>query len=128
MVMHEAYSYDEFTDSLFISMPIDYKYNGVIEIEEGEIMVEFDTNNTPRAIEILNASMVLNTESKNLLKENIKKIELTFEVTNDKISVELELVSELNLENNNIKIVETGLNSVNIPENTQEFLINGGLC
>lgn len=42
MVMHEAYSYDEFTDSLFIAIPIDYKYNGVIEIEEGEIIVEFD--------------------------------------------------------------------------------------
>lgn len=126
MVMHEAYSYDEFTDSLFIAMPIDYKYKGVIEIEEGEVLVEFDTNNIPRAIEILNASTVLNTDPKDLLKENIKKIELTFEVTNDEISVKLELVSELNLENN-IKIVETRLNSVNIPENTEKFIICGEL-
>lgn len=127
MVMHEAYSYDEYTDSLFISMPIDYKYNGVIEIEEGEVLVEFDTNNTPRALEILNASSVLNTEPENLRKKNIKKIELSFEVTSDDISVKLELISELNMENN-IEMVETGINAVNIPENKQEFLIRGELC
>lgn len=125
--MNEFYEYDEESDSLFISMPVNYEYNGVIEIEEGEVLVEFDINNTPRALEILNASSVLNTEPENLRKENIKKIELSFEVTSDDISVKLELISELNMENN-IEMVETGINTVNIPENKQEFLIKGELC
>lgn len=118
--MNEFYEYDEESDSLFISMPVNYEYGRVIKIDEG-VLLELDTNNNPRAIEILSASIILDTESKNLIEENIRKVSFTISVTADTITVSIELWSEN--KNHEIGKELNLLNSMNMPVDTERFTL-----
>lgn len=112
----KVYTYDLLTDSMFISFPIDYEYKGVILLEE-DVLLEYDTNHKPRALEILNASEKFNTRKEQL--QLPQKIRMQFEVTDKKINVNVELTLA---KNKTIPLTESINNTQNIFLSNEELI------
>ena len=89
MVKYDIYTYDEEADSIFLAFPVEYEFQQVIELDD-DILLEIDVNGKPRVLEVLNASMHFNV-SKSVLKNNIVKIEMVIDITDNQISVEVNL-------------------------------------
>ena len=50
MVLHEVYSYDEVADAMFVSIPVDYEFDGVMKVDDG-VFLEYDVDKLPKSIE-----------------------------------------------------------------------------
>ena len=59
------YDYDEFCDNLGIKIDEKFKYLESVEMEDG-IILDFDVNNRPVSLEILDASKRLNIPKESL--------------------------------------------------------------
>ena len=70
------YLYDEHADILGIKVKRDYEYFETVELDEG-LLLDFDKHNIPVALEIIDASKLLNVPKdslKNLIFFNMKVV------------------------------------------------------
>ena len=78
------HKYDIDVDAIFISIKKSYKYNTSIELSN-DIILDFDENGTPVALEILNTSNILGVSKSNL--EHIKNIQIDVNIDEKSISL-----------------------------------------
>jgi len=57
-IFEVEYKYDMEVDALFINIKKDYEYDTSIELDN-DVIMDFDKNSVPVALEVLNASRVL---------------------------------------------------------------------
>ena len=82
------FSYDTDVDSIFINIVDEYVYKESIELEEG-IILDFDTNGIPVALEILDISSLFGIDK--ISFENIQDIQMKIKI-NSCINLELIMV------------------------------------
>ena len=86
------YSYDKDVDSLFIYLDEDYNYDESIELTPNIIM-DFDVNSYPVAVEILSASILFKIDKESF--DNIENIVVHIEIDEDiiKLTVILTIIN-----------------------------------
>ena len=106
------YKYDIDTDAIFINVKKKYKYNTSIELNN-DIILDFDKNENPVALEILNTSKVLGVSKSNL--ENIKNIRIKVNI--DKKSIKLNACFDIFIDNREetAKVSPFTANNIGIP-------------
>lgn len=82
------YNYDGEVDALFIRVRKDFSYAASVELNDN-VILDFDSNNVPVVLEILNASKILNTTKFSL--SNIQKIKMNVDVSDESIGLKLDL-------------------------------------
>lgn len=105
--------YDHHFDVLGIRITDDYKYSRSIELEEG-IILDFDENNIPVALEILDASKVLKIPKKQYLDNRIC-VHMNICINKDVISVKLDVGIEIHNKKETMPLESTALNDINAP-------------
>jgi uncharacterized protein YuzE len=80
------YKYDMEVDGLFLYVKEDYDYETSVELDN-DVMLDFDKNGIPVALEILNASRVLKAPKYSLNK--IRKIRMTVGIDEKSINLKL---------------------------------------
>lgn len=78
------YKYDMEVDGLFIYVKNDYQYDTSVELDR-DVILDFDKNNVPVALEILNASRVLKAPKYAL--NNIQEIKMSIDINKKSISL-----------------------------------------
>ena len=111
--------YDHHFDVLGIRVVDDYTYNRSIELQEG-IILDFDENNVPVALEILDASKLLKLPKKHYLTD--RSISMHIEVSEELITVLLNV--EIKIHNKEeLKPIEfSTINNINAPIMNQELV------
>ena len=112
------YEYDADADAIFIKKQIDYKYNISVELNNNVIM-DFDKNNQPVALEILNASKVLNVGKFSL--KRINSVDLTIVVNKDLICVNGNIVVEVHNKETELFLEPSTTNDLGMPDFTVEL-------
>ncbi|MDZ4172042.1 MAG: DUF2283 domain-containing protein, partial [Methanobacteriaceae archaeon] len=77
------YQYDMAVDGLFIYVSGDYQYDTSIELDN-DVILDFNEDGTPVALEILNASHVLTVPKYAI--NGIKEIQMTIKVNEKSIT------------------------------------------
>lgn len=95
-IFEVEYKYDMEVDALFINIKKDYEYDTSIELDN-DVIMDFDKNGFPVALEVLNASSVLKTPKYSL--NNINTIKMNVDI-NEK-SIGLKVVLGLTIHNKN---------------------------
>ena len=115
-----AYSYDIDVDAMYINVAKDYGYNQSIEFEFGIIM-DFDTNGTPVALEIFDFSRLFGFD-KYVLK-NIKNIGMKINVD---CCISLDLEVGLQIENEMVQydLKKIAANYQKFPKMRYSYSIN----
>ena len=108
--MKATTNYECDIDILDINILDDYDYKTSLELETG-IMLDFDINNLPVSLEILDASKVFKVKKD--LFSNIKKVDMLIEVTEELIRVEVEL--EFNIPSKISSLKSMVLNTIKAP-------------
>jgi uncharacterized protein YuzE len=105
--------YDYHFDVFGIRVKDDYKYKESLELEEG-IILDFDEDNFPVALEILDASKILKIPDKQYLN-NRKSVKMNICITDEIISLEVE-VGVIIHHKNDIKILDSSaINDIKAP-------------
>jgi len=106
------HKYDEESDAIFISVKKDYKYDTSIEINN-DVILDFDKNGNPVALEILNTSNVLDVSKSSL--ENIKNIRI--EVNIDEKSISLTACFDIYIDSHEeeVKVSPYTTNNIGLP-------------
>lgn len=105
--------YDHHFDVLGIRITDDYDYSKSIELEEG-IILDFDKNNIPVALEIIDASKVLKISEKQYL-ENRTYIHMNIQISEEIITVNLTVGIEIHQKSENKSINSSTINNINAP-------------
>lgn len=87
-IFEVEHKYDVEVDALFINVKRDYKYDTSIELDN-DVILDFDINGVPVALEILNASNVLKTPKYSL--NNIHTIKMHVEIDEKSIGLKASL-------------------------------------
>lgn len=106
------YDYDYVGDSLFIYCIDSYEYDVSLELDN-DVILDFDINGKPVAFEFLNASKIFNLDKsyfKNLVKINIQS-----NITEDLISLKVQLLVLVHNKNQVFDINRITSNLSNIP-------------
>ena len=99
-------------EDIFLIKTFDkYEYETSLELEEG-VILDFDINNNPIALEILDASKIFKLKDKNLFN-SIKKLEMNVEATEELIRVKVEI--EFNQKNKISSLKSYVLNTIKAP-------------
>lgn len=114
------YEYDSQADALFIEKKSEYEHNQSIEIDTGIIM-DFDEKNNPAALEILDASKILNTSKFNLIRD-LQGV-FTIKITEKTISLEAKFKVKVHNKEQNRPLNPKTINEFNIPESEVELAI-----
>ena len=107
-----VYDYDYVGDSLFIYCIDSYEYDVSLELDN-DVILDFDINGKPVAFEFLNASKIFNLDKsyfKNLVKINIQS-----NITEDLISLKVQLLVLVHNKNQVFDINRITSNLSNIP-------------
>ena len=107
-----VYDYDYVGDSLFIYCIDSYEYDVYLELDN-DVILDFDINGKPVAFEFLNASKIFNLDKsyfKNLVKINIQS-----NITEDLISLKVQLLVLVHNKNQVFDINRITSNLSNIP-------------
>jgi len=116
-------------DILFIKVFDGYDYKISLELEEG-VILDFDMNNNPVALEILDASEIFKLKDNDLLN-HIKKLNINVEVTEKVIRVKVKI--EFNVQNKVSSLKSIVLNTIKVPAMQTELAtcylsFNSGHC
>ncbi|WP_455645538.1 DUF2283 domain-containing protein [Methanosphaera sp.] len=120
MVKYDIYTYDEEIDALFLTFPVEYEFQQVLELED-DILLEIDTNGKHRALEILNASMHFKSE-KSILKNNITNMEMTIRITDNDIIINIYLTDSNKQKSGSLNKISS--NSYSIPVSEEYMSIS----
>ncbi|WP_409200473.1 DUF2283 domain-containing protein [Methanobrevibacter sp. DSM 116169] len=106
------YDYDYQYDVMNIGMIDKYDYKETLELDKG-VFLDFDKNNIPVNLEIIDASKIIKLDKNNL---NKAKIKMTISVKNGLISVKVIFGFKLHNKLVSESIVKNIANNYNIPE------------
>lgn len=112
--------YDPHFDVLGIRVVDDYKYKESVELEEG-IILDFDENNSPVALEILDASKVLKISKKQFLDKKTC-IHMNICISDEVILVKLTVSIEIHNRKASMPIDLSAINNINAPVMQTELL------
>ena len=107
-----VYDYDYIGDSLFIYCIDSYEYDVSLELDN-DVILDFDINGKPVAFEFLNASKIFNLD-KSYFK-NLVNINIPSNITEDLISLKVQLLVLVHNKNQVFDINRTTGNLSNIP-------------
>ncbi|WP_407377046.1 DUF2283 domain-containing protein [Methanobrevibacter sp.] len=107
------YSYDIDVDSIHIKITEDYKYSESLELEDG-IILDFSTEGVPVCLEILDLSELFSINKECF--ENIEDINISIDITNSTISLNLLMVVLNENKKINQPFTTIAKNMINIPE------------
>ena len=112
------YDYDYQNDSLFLHITDDYHYKRSLRLDE-DIIIDFDVDNVPVAMEILHASKRFNTPRLSL--RNPIGLNMHIEIGDDYIHIKAAF--EINIRNKFIplELNAEGENSINLPSQATHF-------
>ena len=107
------YSYDIEVDCIHIKITEDYEYGESLELEEG-IILDFSREGIPVCLEILDISELFDVERECF--ENIENINISIDITNSSISLNLvmEVLSQSEMINQPFSTIAK--NVINVPE------------
>jgi len=105
--------YENYFDTLAIRVTEPYKYKESIELEEG-IILDFDENNFPVALEVLDASKVLKIPKKQYLNE-ITCVHMNICISDELIKVKLTVEVEINQKETSMTVNSLAINNINAP-------------
>ncbi|MCQ2978057.1 MAG: DUF2283 domain-containing protein [archaeon] len=106
------YSYDVNTDSLFVYVSDKYVYDESVELNANVIM-DFDVDGIPRAIELLSASKLFKIDKSYF--DNISMLKLDIFINEDIIKLNVNLAVKVHGKIINENIVGKCLNDLNAP-------------
>ncbi|MEN4017535.1 MAG: DUF2283 domain-containing protein [Methanobacterium sp.] len=104
--------YDVQNDVLYLHVIDDYEYKESLEIE-GNIIVDFDKNYVPVALEILDASKFLNVSKFSL--KNLIKWDMNIQVTEDSIKVKASFIVPVRQKEVEKPLLAEAMNDINLP-------------
>lgn len=110
--------YDYQNDSLFMYILDDYKYKESIELEKN-IILDFDENDVPVALEILNASEKLRTEKVSLVQPF--EFEMEIDITAESIILNASFKVSFHQKKIDAPVNFEIPNDMNIPDNQTHF-------
>lgn len=114
------YSYDSNTDSLFIYVSDDYVYDESVELNANVIM-DFDVNGIPRAIELLSASKLFKIDKSYF--NNISMLKVNIFINEDIIKLNVNLTVKVHNEFISEIIRGKCINDLNAPNFNNELAI-----
>lgn len=106
------HSYDADADALFINKVGNYDYDESVELRN-DVILDFDINLKPSALEILNASKILNVPKYNL--KNIKSISMKIGVNKELICLDLSLKVLIHNKTLLKSLNNSAINDINAP-------------
>ncbi|MBE6496559.1 MAG: DUF2283 domain-containing protein [Methanobrevibacter thaueri] len=107
------YSYDSEVDSIHIRITDKYEYKESLELEDG-IILDFSTEGIPVSLEILDISDLFSVDKECF--ENIENINISIDITNFRISLNLLIEVLIKNEIVNRPFSTIAKNDINIPE------------
>ena len=107
------YSYDIEVDSIHIKITEDYEYCESLELEDG-IILDFSKDGIPVCLEILDISELFDVERKCF--ENIENINISIDITNSSISLNLLIEVLSKSETINQPFTTVAKNAIHVPE------------
>lgn len=113
------YKYDGEVDALFIHVKKDFSYATSVELDDN-VILDFDSDNVPVVLEILNAFKILNTTRFSL--GNIQKIKMNVNVNDESISLKLNLNVLTSNRNQTQKVDTFTSNDIGIPSIQTELV------
>ncbi len=115
------YNYDSSCDVLVVKVKRDFTYAKTVEMDEG-VLLDFDINNVPISLEILDASKIFKVPKGSLNNPSSFNMKVCVNEDSIKIDVRMRLLNEYHHENTkldslvnnyaNIPSMETTLSSV----------------
>jgi uncharacterized protein YuzE len=110
--------YDHHFDVLGIRVKDDYNYEKSIELEEG-IILDFDDNNIPVALEILDASKVLKIPEKHYLRN--RRIRMKILINKEVIALHLKVAVTIHNKKETLPLDFSTINNINAPAMNKEL-------
>lgn len=107
------YSYDSEVDSIHIRITDKYEYKESLELEDG-IILDFSTEGIPVSLEILDISDLFSVDKECF--ENIENINISIDITNFRISLNLLIEVLIKNEIVNRPFSTIAKNDIHIPE------------
>jgi uncharacterized protein YuzE len=104
--------YDYHSDTLGIRVKNDYEYKSSIELEE-DLILDFNQNNQPAALKILNVSKILKVDKSAL--NNIVKLNMNLKITKEVINLNLHIAVLFRNETLSKSINGLAINNINAP-------------
>lgn len=115
-----AKDYDFQNDSLFMYVINDYKYKESLELGDN-IILDFDENDVPVAIEILDAANILNVDKFSL--KNLQSLNMEISINEDSISIQAEFKVLKHQKELEAPISVEIPNDLNLPQTQTEFAL-----
>ena len=110
--------YDAQNDSLFLYIIDDYVYKRSLRLDK-DLILDFDENNVPVALEILHASKRLNTSKLNLRQPIGLNMEIV--IARDFIHIKADFTIVIKNESTPLDLDVEGENSINLPSQEAHF-------
>jgi uncharacterized protein YuzE len=117
--MESYYKYDCEYDRLTIRAKDEYNYENTLELGNG-ILLDFNINNIPVALDIFDASKLFNVTKLSL--KNIKDINMNIIISKEKINVNLKIDMNIHNKLTHKFINESVINNINAPAINTELL------
>ncbi|WP_409199605.1 DUF2283 domain-containing protein [Methanobrevibacter sp. DSM 116169] len=111
--------YDYHFDILGIKVVNNYNYKESVELSEG-IILDFDDNGVPVALEVLDASKVFGIQEKQYLS-NRRQINMNIEITSTNISLDLKIIYQKHNNKKTSTVNYLTLNDINAPVMNEEL-------
>lgn len=111
--------YDHHFDVFGIRLVDDYKYKKSVELEEG-IILDFDENNVPVALEILDASKVLKIPKKQYLDKRTC-VHMNICINDEVIAVKLTIGIKVHNKKESLPLDLLTINDINAPSMQTEL-------
>ncbi len=110
--------YDAQNDSLFLYIIDDYVYKRSLRLDK-DLILDFDENNVPVALEILHASKRLNTSKLNLRQPIGLNMEIV--IARDFIHIKADFTIVIRNKSTPLDLDVEGENSINLPSQEAHF-------
>ena len=114
-----VYDYDHKGDSLFIYCAEPYDYEVSLELDN-DVILDLDTEDKPVAFEFLNASKVFHIDKSHF--NNLVKISIHSEITEEAISLKVQLIVLVRNKNQVIDVNRISSNLNHIPNMATELV------
>ncbi|MDL2246156.1 DUF2283 domain-containing protein [Methanobrevibacter sp. OttesenSCG-928-K11] len=104
--------YDYEYDIFDIDVEKDYKYDISVKLDEG-LILDFDKNNVPVSLEIMDASKITNIDKKHLKNADV---EVHILIKDNIIAVIIKFTYSIHIKSIDVSIEKDVINKYNIPE------------
>lgn len=112
------YDYDYQNDSLFLYVNEDYEYKKSLRLDE-DLILDFDKDNVPVALEILHASKRFRTDRSKL--KNPIALKMDIEIGEKSIQIKADFKIIIRNKDTSLILNAEGENSINVPSIATQF-------